>query len=216
MCCTWFAGNTGRKNDAKNRHLRTIAQLCRIESSQLRHVSTIGKKFVKEQYLLHMSPQYSKLRPTSGWDRFVSLGHPSKFHRLSRLSFVTAATSFTGGQPNFARRLAVSCSATLYIHFRGSCPLTEFCHVQNSLCIQVLRWHILAALFHGTPSVGQPNFAAWYKELNYGTFTEGATYIRLGGHHVGHQPTSSSFGFCTCHVHAVHLVFDTHCVVYAI
>ena len=35
----------------------------------------------------------------------------------------------------------------------------------------------------------QPNFAAWYKEWNYGTFAEGATYIRLGGHHVGHRPT---------------------------
>ena len=28
----------------KNRHLSTIAQLCRAISSQLRHVSTIGKK----------------------------------------------------------------------------------------------------------------------------------------------------------------------------
>ena len=35
----------------------------------------------------------------------------------------------------------------------------------------------------------QPNFAAWYKKWNYGTFAEGATYIRLGGHHVGHRPT---------------------------
>jgi len=35
----------------------------------------------------------------------------------------------------------------------------------------------------------QPNFAAWYKEGNYGTFAEGATYIRLGGHRVGHRPT---------------------------
>jgi len=33
----------------------------------------------------------------------------------------------------------------------------------------------------------QPNFAAWYKEWNYGTFTDGATW--QGGHHVGHQPT---------------------------
>jgi len=32
------------------------------------------KKFVKQQYLLHMSSQYGKLRPTSGWDPFVSLG----------------------------------------------------------------------------------------------------------------------------------------------
>ena len=31
------------QNDAKNRHLSTIAQLCRAISSQLGHVSTIGK-----------------------------------------------------------------------------------------------------------------------------------------------------------------------------
>jgi len=43
MCCTRLAGNTGCKNDAKNRHLSTIAQLYRAESSQLRHVSTIRK-----------------------------------------------------------------------------------------------------------------------------------------------------------------------------
>jgi len=31
--------------------------------------------------------------------------------------------------------------------------------------------------------------AKLYKEWNYGTFAEGATYIRLGGHYVGHWPT---------------------------
>jgi len=35
----------------------------------------------------------------------------------------------------------------------------------------------------------QPNVAALYKEWSYRTFTDGATYIRLGGHHVGHRPT---------------------------
>jgi len=40
---------------AKNRHLGTIAQLCQAVYSQLRHISTIGKKLVKQQYLLHMS-----------------------------------------------------------------------------------------------------------------------------------------------------------------
>jgi len=43
-------------------------------SSQIRHVSTIGKKLVKQQYLLHKSAQHGELRP-SGWDSFVSLGH---------------------------------------------------------------------------------------------------------------------------------------------
>jgi len=64
------------KKSPKNRHLGTFAQLCRAMSSQLRHVSTTGKKFVKQQYLPHMSAQCSELRPTSGWARFVSLGHP--------------------------------------------------------------------------------------------------------------------------------------------
>ena len=102
MCCMWLAENTGHKNDAKNRHLGTITQLCRAISSQLRHVSTIGKKLVKQQYLLHMSPQYGELRPTSGWDRFGSLGHPSYFQWLPRLGSVTAWHSSSGREPNFA------------------------------------------------------------------------------------------------------------------
>jgi len=68
-----FAGNAG----PKNRHLGTIAQLCQAISLQLRHVSTIGKKTVKQQHLPHMHLQYRELRPTSGWERFVSLAHPS-------------------------------------------------------------------------------------------------------------------------------------------
>jgi len=41
----------------------------------------------------------------------------------------------------------------IYI-FGGSCPITEFCQVQNSLCVQVLRSPILAPLLHGTRVVG--------------------------------------------------------------
>jgi len=74
----------------KSRHLGTIAQLCRAISSQLRHVSTIGKKLVKQRYVLHMSPQYGELRPTNGCDPSGSLRHPCKFQRVSRLCSVTA------------------------------------------------------------------------------------------------------------------------------
>jgi len=77
---------------------------------------------MKQQYLLQMSAQYGERRPTNGWDRFGSLGQPSKFQRVSRLGFVTASTSLTGGQPNFARSLAVSWAGTPYIHFRGLLP----------------------------------------------------------------------------------------------
>jgi len=66
MCCMQIAENTWCKNYVKNRHRRTIApQLYRAISLQLRHVSTIGKKLVKRQYVLHMSSQYGELQPTS-------------------------------------------------------------------------------------------------------------------------------------------------------
>ena len=68
-----------------------------------------------------MSLQCGKLRPTNGWDRLVSLA-TNKFQRLSRLGFVTAPTSLNGGQPNFARCLAVFWAGTLYIHFWGLLP----------------------------------------------------------------------------------------------
>jgi len=68
-----------------------IAQLYRAISSQLRHVSTIGKKLVKQQYLLYTYPDNMvNLRPTNGWDRFGSLGHPYKFQLVLCLGSVTA------------------------------------------------------------------------------------------------------------------------------
>ena len=123
MCCKRLAANAGPKKVAKNRHLGTIAQLCRAISSQLRHVSTIGKKLVKQQYLLHMSSQYGELGPLAA--EIVSLvwGTPGNFN----------------------------------------------------------RFRILAALLHGTVVVGVSQ-TLW-------RLTQGTTYIRQGGHHVGHWPT---------------------------
>ena len=101
-------------------------------SSQLRHISTIGKKLVKQQYVLHMCQQYGDRRPTSGWDRLTSFGYPCKFQLVSRLGSVTA------------RHLVVGVSQSLQ------------------------RW------------------------------TEGATYIWQGDHHVGHWPTFLVFIILDC------------------
>ena len=65
-CYTRLVEHTGRKKSPKIRHLRTIAQICWAISLQLRHVLTIGKKLVKQQYLPQTSLQYGKLKPTSG------------------------------------------------------------------------------------------------------------------------------------------------------
>jgi len=45
-CCARLAENTARKKSPRSRHLGTITQLYRAISSQLKHVSTIGKKLV--------------------------------------------------------------------------------------------------------------------------------------------------------------------------
>jgi len=59
-------------------------------------------------------------------------------------------------------------------------------------------FHILAALLHGTLVVGVSQLHRW---------TDGATYIQQGGHHVGHWPTflvrcclgcNSVLSICSC------------------
>jgi len=76
--------------------------------------------------------------------------------------FVTAPTSLNGGQPHFARCLAVSRAGTLSIHFwallfpNGILPGAKF------TLHPMLRYPILAALLHGTRAVGVSQTAAWY------------------------------------------------------
>jgi len=105
------------------RNLGTVAQICWAVSSQLRHVSTIGKKLLKSNT--------SPICPCS----MVNVG------------LLAAETgSLVWGTPaNF-------------------------------------NWfRVLAALLHGTLVVGvSQSLRRW---------TDGATYVRQGGHHVGHWPT---------------------------
>ena len=98
MCCARLAGNTGPKKSPQNRHLGTIAQLCRAISSQLRHVSTIGKKFVKQQYVSPTCPHHM----VNFGLLMASLRHPCKFQLVSRFDSVTARYCSSRRQPNFA------------------------------------------------------------------------------------------------------------------
>ena len=116
------------------------------------------------------------------------MGYSSKFQRVSRLGFVAAAMSLTGGQPNLARRLSVSWAGTLFIHFRellppdGILPGAKFTLYPKSYVL--LYWQRYCT------ALEQPASAkicgVLYKEWNCGTFAEGATYIQPAGHHVGH------------------------------
>ena len=175
----------------KNRHLRTIAQLCLAISSPLRHVPTVGKND-KQQHLLHMSSLYGKLWLTNGWDRLASLGHPCNFQRVSRLGFVTVPTSLNGGQPNFARCLAVCWAGIrlLYIHFRGLLSPNGILPGAKFTLRPSLAFSCFGSVNARHSSSGrQPTFAAW---CNYGTslliIFRGRHLYSEGGHRVGHRP----------------------------
>ena len=62
MCCIRLGVNTECKNLPSADHCTTFLTI----SLQLRHISTIAKKLVKQQRLLYMSSQYGELRPTNG------------------------------------------------------------------------------------------------------------------------------------------------------
>ena len=107
----------------KNRHLGTIAQLCRAVSSQLRHILTIGKNLLNSNIL------------------------STCFHNMVNFGLLPAEICWrVWGTP---------------ANFNG--------------------FRVLAALLHGTLLVGvSQTLRRW---------TEVATYIRQGGHYVGHWPT---------------------------
>jgi len=79
--------------DPKSRHLGTIAQLCRAISSQLRHISTIGKKIVEQQYLLHSMVNFSPLAAEIGP---VVWGTPANFNGFRVLGALLHSTVAIG------------------------------------------------------------------------------------------------------------------------
>jgi len=164
-----------------------VSSFCQAVFLQLRHISTIRKKLVKQQYIFSTSPQYGELRPTNGLEQFRSLGHPSKFQRVSRLDVVSAATLFTGGQANFARCLP-SPGLLRYIYtFSGAfAPWWNFarCKVHfASKCCVLLCWHRYCTAHQQQASAKLCGLVLGMEEWNYrtSTFTEGATCIRLDG-----------------------------------
>ena len=118
MCC-----GSLEMQDPKIRHLRTIAQLCRAISSQLRHTSTIGKNLLNSNVSATCPYNMVNFGPLAAEICWRVWGTPANFNGFL----------------------------------------------------------ILVVLLHGTLVVGIS------QALRH--CTEGATYIRQGGHHVEHWPT---------------------------
>jgi len=161
----------------------------------------------------------SELRPISGWDRLVSSRHPSIFQRVSRLGFVTTLTLLNGGQPNFARCLAASCAGRIFIRFEGSLSRNGILPgAKFTLHASLAFSYIANVTVRHLSSRRQPNFAAWYKEWNYGTFASqrvppilGRTAITFG---IGPHSTLYLPVFC-CNLYfvteyAINYIFKAH------
>jgi len=76
----------------------------------------------------------------------------------------------------------------IYI-FGGSCPDVILPGAKCTLRPSLAFSNVGSVAARHSSSGRQPKFAACYAEWNYRTFAEGATYIGLGGHHLGHRPT---------------------------
>jgi len=95
-CCTRLAENTGRKKVAKNRHPGTIAQLCRAISSQLRHVSTIGKKIFKQHMSSTCPHNMLNFGPLAAEIISLAWGTPANFNGFRVLTALLHASQVVG------------------------------------------------------------------------------------------------------------------------
>jgi len=112
------------------------------------------KKAIKQQYLLHMPPQYGKLGPLADEIGSGVWGTPANLNEFRVLPSLLQWRRSPEANHTL-HDVWPSPGLVHYIYiFRGSCYLTEFCPVQNSLYVQVLRSPIFSALLHGTPEAG--------------------------------------------------------------
>jgi len=169
-------------------HHRTTFAL----SSQLRHLSTIGKNLLNSnmsstclQNMANFGPLTAEIGLPVWGTGFASCGSCLRY--CSDVPHQRRAN-----QTLHDVNLAVSWAGTLTYTFGGSCPDRILPGAKFTLRASLTFAYIGSVTARHASSGREPNFAVGYKEWNYGTFAEGAshaTYIRLGGHHVGHGPT---------------------------
>jgi len=96
MCSTRLAENAGPQKVAKNRHLGTVAQLCRAMSSQPRHISTVGKKLLSSNMSSrcpHNMVGFGPLTAEIGWRIW---GTPANFNGFRVLAALLHGTLVLG------------------------------------------------------------------------------------------------------------------------
>jgi len=178
MFCTRLAENTWRKNYAK---IAICAPPHNLSGWIFATEACIDnrKKIVKRQYLLHMFSKYGKLRPLTAEIGCQLWGTPANFYGFR----VLASLLHRGRSTEVNQTLHdvwPSPGLVLYIHFAGSCPLRNFAtckiHFASKFCV-FLYWQ------------GYCTTLEQWASAKLRRSEDGATYIRQGGHNVGHRPT---------------------------
>jgi len=156
-----LTGNTGRKNC----HFGTIAQLCRAMSSELRHVSTIEKKLLNSNTSSTCPDNMVNFGLLTAQICWRVWGTPANFNEFRVLAALLHGTIWD-------ILLSQQMSYAPPIH----APRLRFM-LNAWLHVRVINFRIIIIII----AVGvSQTLRRW---------TEGATCIRQGGHHVGHWPT---------------------------
>jgi len=157
MYCTRLAANTGHKK-SPSRHQGT--NLCAHRFATKAYIDNRKKNLLNSDIPSTRPHNMANLGPLKAEIGSLVWGTPANFNWFRVLPSLLQR----GHSPKANKTLRdVWPSAGLlhYIYdFRGSCPLKEFCPLQNSLYVQVLRSRILAELLHGTRAAGVSQTAA--------------------------------------------------------
>ena len=166
ICCTWVAGNAGPKISLKIRSLGTMAQICRAISSQLRHVSTIGKNLVKQQYLPHMVSMvnFGPLAAEIGWRVWGTTVNFNGFSSWLRYCSDVAQRRSTKLCTMFECLLVLVDWYTIYTFSRALVPNRIFPCSKFTLRPSLSFSYIGSVTARHSSSGHEPNFAALYKE----------------------------------------------------
>jgi len=130
-----------------------FVELSFFMSAQLRHISTIGKSLLNSNISYTCPYTMVNFGPVAAEIGWRVWGTPANFNGFR--VFYSLLQRRRSMEANQTYDVGPSSGLVHYTYiFGGFCPLTEFCQVQNSLCVQVLRSPILAALLHGTRAAG--------------------------------------------------------------
>jgi len=131
------------KKVAKNRHLGTIPQLCWAISSQLRHVSTIGKNLLSSNISSICPHNMVNFGPLAAEIASLVWGTPNNFNRFHVLAALLHGTLVVG----VSQTAASNRGRHLYSAGRPSrwalAHISSFCFVFVSLLAVMHRWSVV-------------------------------------------------------------------------